>query len=412
MRLSRRAILGSSLLTLAAPAHIVRAQSRDETVRIGMLHDLSGTYRDISGPTSVACAQLAIAEFAAANPSIKVELLVADHQNKADVGLSIARQWFDQNGVDVVMGVSNSALAIALKSVVEQKDKLHLNTSAATSALTGEYCSLNTIHWGYDTWCLAHATGGPLVKQGVDTWYFITPNYAFGQTFQADVTDSVLTSGGKVIGGVTYPFPETTDFSSFLLQAQGSGAKAIAFTGAGSDFVNIVKQVREFGIGTGNQRFVGFAGYINSISALGLPVAQGLTETETFYWDLNDRTRSFMARLKPKVPPNTFPCQNHAGDYASVVHYLKVVKELGPAKAKASGRDTVAAMKQMPTDDDCFGAGMIRQDGRKIHPAYLFGVKAPEQSKYPGDFYEVLATTPADKAFRPINAGKCPLIKA
>jgi branched-chain amino acid transport system substrate-binding protein len=412
MMLSRRTLLGSSLMTLAAPAHIVRAQSREETVRIGMLHDMSGPYRDISGPTSVACGQQAIAEFTAANPSIKIELLVADHLNKADVGLSIARQWFDQENVDVVMGVSNSALAIALKAVVEQKDKLHLNTSAATSALTGEYCSLNTIHWGYDTWCLAHATGGPLVQQGVDTWFFITPNYAFGQTFQADVTDSVTSSGGKVIGSVNYPFPETTDFSSYLLQAQGSGAKAIAFTGAGVDFVNIVKQVKEFGIGSGNQRFIGFAGYINSVMALGLPVAQGLTETETFYWDLNDRTRSFMARVKPRLSAGTFPCHNHAGDYASLVHYLKVVKELGPAKAKASGREAAAAMKRMPTDDDCFGVGMIREDGRKIHPAYLFGVKTPEESKYPGDVYSVLATTPADKAFRPLNAGKCPLIKA
>lgn len=412
MTLSRRTLLGSSLLTLAAPAHIVRAQGRDETIRIGMLHDMSGTYRDISGPTSVVCAKQAIAEFTAANPAIKVDLLVADHLNKADVGLATARQWFDQDNVDVVMGVSNSALAIALKAVTEQKDKLHLNTSAATSALTGEYCSLNTIHWGYDTWCLAHATGAPLVQQGVDTWFFITPNYAFGQTFQADVTDSVVSAGGKVVGSLNYPFPETTDFSSYLLQAQASGAKAIAFTGAGTDFVNIVKQVREFGIGTGKQRFIGFAGYINSVMALGLPVAQGLTETETFYWDLNDRSRSFMARVKPKLPASTFPCHNQAGDYAALVHYLKVVKELGPAKAKASGRDTVAAMKRMPTDDDCFGVGMIREDGRKIHPAYLFSVKTPAESKYDGDVYTVLATTPADKAFRPLALGKCPLIKA
>jgi branched-chain amino acid transport system substrate-binding protein len=410
MALNRRTLLASGLATVAAPAHIVRAQGRDETVRIGILHDMSGTYRDITGPTSVACARQAIAEFTAANPSIKVDLLVADHQNKPDVGLAVARQWFDRDDVDVVQGVSNSALAIALKAVTEQKDKLHLNTGAATSALTGEFCSLNTVHWGYDTWCLAHATGAPLVQQGADTWFFISPNYAFGQMFQADVTDSVVSAGGKVLGSVSYPFPETTDFSSFLLQAQGSGAKAIAFTGAGVDFVNIVKQVREFGIGSAKQRFVGFSGYINSVMALGLPVAQGLTETETFYWDLNDRTRSFMARVKPRLAAGTFPCLNQAGDYAAPIHYLKVVKELGPAKAKTSGRAAVAAMKAMPTDDDCFGKGMIRADGRKIHPAYLFQVKSPAESKYEGDVYKILATTPADKAFRPINAGKCPLI--
>ncbi len=413
MRLNRRTLLAAGAATLAAPAHIVRAQTRDETIRIGLLHDMSGTYRDIAGPTSVVCARQAIAEFTAANPSIKVELQVADHLNKADTGLSITRKWFDQDNVDVVQGVSNSALAIALKAVTEQKDKLHLNTSAATSALTGEYCSLNTIHWGYDTWCLAHSTGGPLVQQGADTWFFITPNYAFGAMFQADVTDSVVQAGGKVVGSVTYPFPETVDFSSYLLQAQASGAKAIAFTGAGVDFVNVVKQVQEFGIGGGGkQRFVGFTGYINSVMALGVQVAQGLTETETFYWDLNDRTRGFMARVKPHLPAGTFPCHNHAGDYAALVHYLKVVKEIGPAKAKASGRDAVAAMKAMPTDDDCFGKGMIRADGRKIHPSYLFAVKTPQESKYEGDVYKVLATIPADKAFRPISEGKCPLIKA
>ncbi len=412
MTLRRRTLLASGLATLAAPAHFVRAETRNETIRIGLLHDMSGTYRDIAGPTSVVCAKQAIAEFTAANPSIKVELLVADHLNKADTGLSIARKWFDQDNVDVVQGVSNSALALALKGVTEQKDKVHLNTSAATSALTGESCSPNCIHWSYDTWCLAHSTGAPLVQQGAGTWFFITPNYAFGAMFQADVTESVNEAGGKVIGSVTYPFPETTDFSSYLLQAQGSGAKAIAFTGAGVDFVNVVKQAREFGVGQGGQRFVGFTGYINSVMALGLEAAQGLTETETFYWDLNDRTRSFMARIKPQLPQGVFPCHNHAGDYAALVHYLKVVKEIGPAKAKASGREVIAAMKAMPTDDDCFGKGTIRADGRKLHPSYLFVVKSPKESKYPGDVYKVLAEVPPDKAFRPLDQGKCPMIKA
>jgi branched-chain amino acid transport system substrate-binding protein len=412
MSLSRRRLMGASILTAATPVHRVFAQpaSGDTTIRIGLLEDMSGPYRDITGPTSVICTQQAIREFRAANPDIAVELLSADHQNKPDVGLGIVRQWFDQSGVDAVVGVSNSALAIAMKAVVEQKDKLHLNTSAASSALTSEYCSPNALHWGYDTWCLAHATGGPLVRQGLDTWFFITPNYAFGKMFQNDVTEAVTEAGGNVIGSVSYPFPETTDFSAYFLQAQSSGAKAIAFTGAGNDFVNCVKQAHEFGLTMGKTTFVGFSGYINSVVALGLPVAQGLTEAETFYWDLNDRTRSFMGRVKPYLPVGTLPCQNHAGDYAAVLHYLKVAKAMGPAKAKASGRATMMAMKAMPTDDDCFGVGSVRADGRTIHPAYLFGVKSPEESKYPGDLYKVLATIPADKAFRPMADGRCAMV--
>lgn len=412
MSLSRRHLIGASMLTAAVPTHRLFAQpaSPDNTIRIGVLEDMSGPYRDITGPTSIICTQQAIREFRAANPNIAIELLSADHQNKPDVGLAIVRQWFDQSGVDAVVGVSNSALAIALKAVVEQKDKLHLNTSAASSALTSDYCSPNALHWGYDTWCLAHATGGPLVRQGLDSWFFITPNYAFGKMFQSDITDAVTQAGGKIIGGVSYPFPETTDFSAYFLQAQTSGAKAIAFTGAGNDFVNCVKQAHEFGLTMGKTTFVGFSGYINSIVALGLPVAQGLTEAETFYWDLNDRTRSFMARVKPYLPVGTLPCQNHAGDYAAVMHYLKVAKSMGPVKAKESGRATMIAMKAVPTDDDCFGVGSIRADGRVIHPAYLFGVKSPAESKYPGDLYKVLATTPADKAFRPMADGHCAMV--
>ncbi|TCZ53951.1 ABC transporter substrate-binding protein [Roseicella aquatilis] len=412
--LHRRALLGSSLLATAGVSRLVHAQARkpEETIRIGVLHDMSGVYRDIAGPTSVVCARQAVREFTAANPNIGVELLVADHQNKSDVGLSIARQWFDRDGVDMVLGVSNSALAIALKQVVEAKDKAHINTGAATSALTSEYCSANAIHWSYDTWCLSHATGAPLVKQGWDSWFFITPNYAFGQMLQADTTHSVEGAGGKVAGGVAYPFPETTDFSAFLLKAQASGAKVVAFLGAGTDFVNAVKQAQEFGLMKPGRRFVGLTGYINSVMALGLPTAQGLTQTETFYWDLNPRTRAFMDRVRGQLPTNTFPCHNHAGDYAGLLHYLKAVAAIGPARAKASGRDTVAAMKAMPTDDDCFGAGSIRKDGRKLHPTYLFQVKAPQESRSPGDVYTVLAETSAEQSFRPIADGACAMAKA
>jgi branched-chain amino acid transport system substrate-binding protein len=412
MELNRRHVVGALLATAATPVAHARAQSTaaGTVIRIGVLEDMSGPYRDISGPTSIACAQQAIREFTTANPDIKVEMVSADHQNKPDVGLAIVRQWYDQNGVDAVVGVSNSALAIAMKAVVEQKDKLHLNTSAATSALTSEYCSPNALHWGYDTWCLANTTGGPLVKKGLDTWFFITPNYAFGKSFQADVTESVQKAGGKVIGGVTYPFPETTDFSAYFLEAQSSGAKAIAFTGAGNDFVNCVKQAHEFGLTQGKTTFVGFSGYINSIGALGLEAAQGLTEVETFYWDLNDRTRAFAARMKPVLPSGALICQNQAGCYAATAHYLKAVKAIGVAKAKASGKAAMVAMKAMPTDDDCFGQGQVRADGRVIHPSYLFGVKSPAESKYPGDLYKVLATVPTDQAFRPMSEGKCAMV--
>lgn len=414
MTLSRRAAIGAGLASAAMSAAPLSAQPRNpgQTLRVGLLQDMSGAYRDISGPTSVVCARQAIREFQADNPDIGVDLLVADHQNKSDVGLAIARQWFDRDNVDVVLGVSNSALAIALKPVVEQKDKVHINTSAATSALTSEYCNLNSIHWSYDTYCLSHATGEPLVKQGYDSWFFITPNYAFGHMLQADTTHSVESSGGRVVGGVTYPFPETTDFSAFLLQAQASGAKVVAFLGAGTDFVNAVKQAAEFGLMRGRLRFVGLTGYINSVMSLGLAAAQGLTQTETFYWDLNDRTRAFMARLRPELPPNTFPCHNQAGDYSGLLHYLKAAKAVGIARAKASGRDAVAAMKEMPTDDDAFGIGTVRRDGRKLHPTYLFTVKSPAESRAPGDVYKVLAVTPAERSFRSIEDGKCMMAKS
>ncbi|MBC4015638.1 ABC transporter substrate-binding protein [Siccirubricoccus deserti] len=414
MIMHRRAVLGTGMLAAAAIGAPALAQQRrtEETIRIGILHDMSGAYRDISGPTSVACARQAVREFQDANPGIGVDLLVADHQNKSDVGLAVARQWFDRDGVDVVLGVSNSALAIAMKTVVEQKDKVHLNTSAATSALTSEHCSSNAIHWAYDTYCLSHATGEPLVKQGYNTWFFITPNYAFGHTLQADTTHSVEAGGGRVLGAVTYPFPETTDFSAFLLQAQASRAKVVAFLGAGTDFVNAVKQAQEFGLMRSGIRFVGLTGYINSVMSLGLQTAQGMTQTETFYWDLNDRTRAFMDRLRPQLPANTFPCHNHAGDYSALVHYLKVAKAMGPARAKASGKDAVAAMVEMPTDDDCFGQGTIRRDGRKLHPTYLFEVKSPAESRGPGDVYKILAVTPADRSFRPIADGMCAMAKS
>jgi branched-chain amino acid transport system substrate-binding protein len=407
MTLSRRALIASSAAATMLPSR--RGRAADDTIRIGMLTDMSGPYRDVTGPTGVACARQAIKEFAASHPEIKVEMVVADHQNKPDVAVGLVREWYDRGGVDAIVGVDSSAVALACTAVTAEKDKVHLNTGAGTSALTGKSCNANTVHWTLDTWNLPHSTATAIVKQGGKTWYFITADYTFGHIFQRDTTEFVQAAGGKVIGSALFPFPDTTDYSAFLLQAQASGAQVLAFAASGANFVNCVKQAREFGIDR-SMTLAAIACFITDVMAMGLPTAQGLILTENFYWDFNDRTRAFTKRVKPELPSGVFPNMDQAGSYAALVHYLKVVKEMGPARAKESGRATVAAMKRMPTDDDCFGPGLIREDGRKIHPAYLFRVKKPEESRYAGDVYTHLATTPADEAFRPMAEGGCPLI--
>jgi branched-chain amino acid transport system substrate-binding protein len=407
MTLSRRALIASSAAATMLPSR--RGRAADDTIRIGMLTDMSGPYRDVTGPTGVACARQAIKEFAASHPEIKVEMVVADHQNKPDVAVGLVREWYDRGGVDAIVGVDSSAVALACTAVTAEKDKVHLNTGAGTSALTGKSCNANTVHWTLDTWNLPHSTATAIVKQGGKTWYFITADYTFGHIFQRDTTEFVQAAGGKVIGSALFPFPDTTDYSAFLLQAQASGAQVLAFAASGANFVNCVKQAREFGIDR-SMTLAAIACFITDVMAMGLPTAQGLILTENFYWDFNDRTRAFTKRVKPELPSGVFPNMDQAGSYAALVHYLKVVKEMGPARAKESGRATVAAMKRMPTDDDCFGPGLIREDGRKIHPAYLFRVKKPEESRYAGDVYTHLATTPADEAFRPMAEGGCPLV--
>lgn len=413
--LTRRFLLGAGAAALSMPAviRIARAQA-DDVIRIGVLTDLSGPYRDVQGPTSVACAKQAVSEFMAANPSIKVEVLSADHLNKADAGTAIARQWFDRSGVDVVTDVGNSSLALACRTIVDEKNKVAIVTSAGSSDLTGKSCGANLIHWGWDSWCVAHSTAVALTKSGARKWFFVTPDYAFGHAQQADATRFVQATGGEVVGAAIYPFPSTSDFSSFLLQAQSSGADVIAFTNSGADLANCLKQAQEFGIGgtSGGPKLAAMIGYVTDVQAMGLSVAKGLTLTETFYWDLNDRTRAFMGRIKPSLPNNVFPNMSQAGNYSGVLHYLKAVKEIGVGPAKASGGAAIAAMKAMPTDDDCFGPGHIRADGRKTHAAYLFRVKTPEESKAPGDVYTLLATTPEAEAFRPIEQGNCPLVRA
>lgn len=370
---------------------------------------MSGIYRDVSGPTTVACVEQAVQEFTTQNPDIKVEILVADHQNKPDVGLTIIRQWFDQGGVDVIENVGNSAIALGARGLIEEKKKAAIITTAGSSDLTGKSCSPNQVHWAWDSWCLAHSTATSLARAGGSKWFFITANYAFGLAAEADATKFATAAGAKIVGSVRYPLGQTSDFSSFLLQAQSSGANVVAFANSGTELIACLKQAQEFGLDAGGIRMAAMVGYITDVLGMGLPVAKGLSMTETFYWDLNDRSRAFMTRLKPRLPANTFPNMSQAGDYSGVLHYLKAVKELGVARAKASGRDVVDMMKRMPTDDDCFGKGSIRPDGRKIHPAYLLEVKKPEESKGPGDVYKLVSTLSAEEAFRPIAEGGCTL---
>lgn len=413
MILDRRTFVGAGLAATAfglGPSR--RARAAGETIRIGHITDMSGIYRDVEGPTSVACTRQAIEEFTAANPGIRVELVVADHQNKPDVGLTIIRKWFDEDGIDVITNVGNSAIALGSRGILEERDKVSIVTSAGSSDLTGKSCSSNLLHWSWDSWCLAHSTATALVKTGGTKWFFVTADYAFGNAAQADATRFIEAAGGKVAGAVKYPYGSTSDFSSFLLQAQGSGANVVAFCNSGTELITCLKQAQEFGLDAGGKvRLAATVGYITDVIGMGLPVAHGLSLTETFYWDLNERTRAFMNRIAPKLPAGVFPNMSQAGDYSGVTHYLKTVKALGVARAKASGRETIAMMKQLPTDDDCFGPGRVREDGRKLHPAYLFSVKAPAESKGPGDIYKLVSTIPAEEAFRPMSEGGCSLVR-
>ncbi len=408
--LDRRTLLVAGGAAAALPLlRPTRARAQAPLIKIGVLNDQSGPYTNTGGITGVICAKQAVEEFAASK-GLNVEVISADHQNKPDLAVSIARQWFDRDGVDMLLDVPTSSVALALQSVVKEKNKVYLNTGAASSALTGEQCSPNFISWNYDTYMLAKSTGGAMVKAGGDSWYFLTADYAFGKQLQGDTTALVQKSGGKVLGAAQYPFPGTTDFSSFLVQAQSSGAKVLGLANAGGDTVNSIKQAHEFGLNN-SMKIAALLMFINDVHALGLDVAGGLNLTESFYWDLNDGTRAFTKRVLPKTPTN-YPNMNHAGNYSATLHYLKVCADMGAAEAKKDGVATVNRMKAMPVEDDCFGKTKIREDGRNLVPAYLFEVKTPAESKGPWDYYKLVATTPGDEAFRPLADGHCPFIKA
>ena len=402
----RRTVLSGGT-ALALTGRRARAQ-QTQTIRIGVLTDMSGPNKDPTGPGSVAGAQLAANEFMAEHPAIKVEVLSADHLNKADAGVGIAREWYDRDGVDVIADLGNSAVALGCTTVTQQKDKVQLNTGAGTAELTGRMCSANSIHWTFDSYAIAHTMGTLLTDTIGKTWFFITPDYAAGKDVQAETTKMVETVGGKVVGGVLYPFPSTTEFSSYLLQAQASGAAIVALANGGDNMVNSVKQAHEFGI---TQRLAVLAANALSVAKAGLESMQGVMMVEAFYWDLNDGTRAFDKRIRPLLAPGYFPNSLHAGAYAAVRHYLKVVDQIGVTAAKASGRAAVAAMERMPTDDDCFGKGEVRIDGRCIHPFYLFEVKKPAESRGFADVLKLVATTPADQAFRSLSESTCPLVR-
>ena len=402
MHISRRALLG----TAAAAGVATRATAQAPTIKFGVLTDMSGPYQNVAGPGATVAAQMAIAEFKA--NGFNVEIVSADHQNKPDVGVGIVRQWFDRDGVDCILEVANSAVTLAVQGVAKEKNKVFLASGAASSDVTGPACNANTIHWVYDTFMLAKSTGGAMVKAGGDSWFFLTADYAFGHALERDVTNFVKDAGGKVMGSVRTPFPGTTDFSAFLLQAQSSGAKVLGLANAGTDTINCIKQAKEFGI---KMRLAGLLVFISDVHSLGLDICQGLALTESFYWDFDASTRAFSDRFIAKAPGKR-PTMVQAGTYSSALHYLKVAAAMGPAQAKLDGAATVARLKATPTDDECFGKGSIRIDGRKIHPSYLFEVKKPSESKGAWDYYKLIGTTPADEAFRPLNAGGCPLVKA
>lgn len=393
-----------NLMLATAAAAVMSGPAWAIDVKIGVMNDRSGLYADITGEGSVVAAQLAVEDFGT-DKGINVEIVSADHQNKPDVGANIVRQWLDTENVDAVADVPTSSVALAVNEITRERNKVFLNSGAATSDLTGPACSPNTVHWTYDTWALANGTGGAMVRAGGDSWFFLTADYAFGHALERDTSAVVEAAGGTVVGTVRTPFPGQ-DFSSFLLQAQASGAKVIGLANAGGDTINSIKQASEFGITQAGQSLAGLLMFVNDVHALGLETAQGLVMTESFYWNLNEGTRDWSARFEERM--GNKPSMVQAGVYGAVLHYLKAVEALG---SKDDGAAVVAKMKELPTDDVLFGQGEVREDGRKVHDMYLFRVKTPDQSEGPWDYYETVATIPAAEAFRPLDQGNCPLVQ-
>jgi branched-chain amino acid transport system substrate-binding protein len=404
--ITRRATLGAGLASAALTG---RAKAQRPPIKIGVLTDMAGPYAANTGGGSIAGAQLAVEDFLKSHPEIPVEVVSADLQLKPDVAMGIAGKWIDTENVDLITDVPLSSAAFAISDLVKQKDKLAIFTGGASADISGSRCGTNHLHWVYDTWSMPHGVVDSTVKEGGDTWFFITADYAFGHSLQKDAASFVVGANGKVFGQALAPFPGTTDFSSFLVQAKASGAKVLGLANGGGDTVNCIKQAAEFGLMKGGMKVAGLIFLIHDVHGVGLASAQGVLLTEPFYWNLNDGTRAFAKRFMAKMGGN-IPGSVHAGQYSAVTHYLKAVLAVGYDKAKASGRAVMEVMKATPTKDALFGDGLVRKDGRVIHDMYLFEVKSPEQSKEPWDYYNLKRTVPAADAFRPLDQGKCPLV--
>lgn len=396
---------GIAAVAVAGVAGAAQAEMSDGVVKIGVLSDMSGVYADITGPGSVIAAQMAVEDFGGTVNGMPIEVVSADHQNKADIAANVARQWIDEDMVDVVVDVGNSAAALAVQEVTRSKGKVHLNSTAGTTQLTNEECSPTGIHWTYDTFALANGTGTAMTNEGAKKWFFITADYAFGHSLEANTTAAVEAAGGEVVGGVRAPFPNN-DFSSFLLQAQGSGADAIALANAGGDFVNAVKQAQEFGITQTGQRLAGMLVFLTDIHALGLETTQGLTITTAWYWDQDEKSREWAERFAERHD-GAKPTMVQAGVYSAVSHYLKAIDAIDSDEGLA----VVDQMKATPVDDMFTTGGTIRADGRHVHDMKLVQVKAPGESEGDWDYYTVLANIPGDQAFMPLSDSKCDLVK-
>jgi len=396
-------VCAAMLLHVGATAGAATKAS-DGVVKIGVLTDMSGTYSDLAGPGSLIAVQMAVEDFIAKEkPDFKIEVISADHQNKGDIAAIKAREWIDTEKVDVIVDLVTTSTALAVMKVAKEKDRITLVSGAASTPITNEQCTDTNVHWTYDTYALAAGTGKAVVKQGGKTWFFLTADYAFGKSLEKDTSEVVIEEGGKVLGHVLHPFP-AQDFSSFLLQAQASGAQVIGLANAGNDTINAIKQAAEFGI-TPKQTLAGLLMFITDVHSLGLKNTQGMYLTTGFYWDRNDETRAWSKRFFAKK--NRQPTMVQAGDYSAVIHYLQAVKAVGTDDTKS----VMAKMKATPINDFFAKNGKIRVDGRMVHDMYLAQVKKPEESKYPWDYYHIRQVIPGDQAFLPLSKSRCPLVK-
>jgi len=391
-------------LALAGPAY-AQTKVSDDVVKIGVLTDMSGQFSHESGDGSVAAVKMAVEDFGGTVLGKPIEVIVADHQNRNEVAIAKAREWYDVGKVDLIANLINSSIALAVTNVAQEKNRIAIVNGSGSSRLTGDSCTPNSIHYAYDTYALGQGTGKALIKEGLNSWYFLTADYAFGHALEADTGSVVKANGGTVTGAIRYPI-DTADHSSFLLQAQASKAKVVAVAGSGTTFINAVKSAKDFGLTDGGkQTIAGLLVWITDIDSMGLATAQGLVLTNGFYWDRDEETRAFSKKFFAKM--KRMPHMGDAGDYSSTMHYLTAIKAAGTDDAKT----VMAKMREMPVNDFFAKNGRVREDGRFIHDMYVYEVKKPSESKYAWDYYKLRAVIPGDEAFRPLSESKCPLVK-